>query len=229
MWASTGQSLDPAFCSYSLSILKYRMSSKTRIFVHKPDMKRKDKFWIWANEPTSDRQAMIYGVPSLVEQLDLEFDKGTTVQTPIPIISLIQNKNSRGTLTDNLIAPGLRGLVFSSRLRLLLEANAVHNLQYFPFHLRASNTTTLYHIANIIGLEVCLDRGKVQAEWDTENPNRVLFFDNLIVREDFSTDKMIFRLGEFPQVVLVADLIRRVCEDAGITGVRFYQPAEYSL
>jgi hypothetical protein len=83
--------------------------------------------FVWANESTADDEAMIYGTPDAVEQLNLELDNGILVDVKVPLIEIVRDGDSQGGLTDNLIASGVNGLLFSTRLRKLLEAGLSHS------------------------------------------------------------------------------------------------------
>ncbi len=189
-------------------------------------------YWIWANEPTAEGEALIYGAPRLVTDLGLDFDAGFQVTSTVPLIELVQDEDSQGTLTDNLIAPGVNGLLFSSRLRKLMRSVGVDNIQYLPLVLRnglSGAETRDYHVANIIGRIACLDADRSVVETAPHDPGRIMFIESLALDENKIPTVDIFRLHEQSQVIVVSERVRRVCEDQRVTGVRFYAPADFTL
>lgn len=189
-------------------------------------------YWIWANEPSDEDEAMLYGVPDAVKQLDLNFDKGALVTVKVPLIEFIRDEDSQGVLTDNLIAPGSRGLLFSTRLRELLAGQGVNNIQYFPVRVtnpKNSTTTDDYQLSNLIGSIACIDQMASNLEMHPHILNTIEFINALILDETKIKDNLMFRAAEFTQVIVVHERIKNACEDAGITGVVFYSPAGFTL
>jgi len=189
-------------------------------------------YWIWANEPDSEDEAMIYGVPPVIEREDLNFDDGIRIERDVPFIEIIQDEDSQGILTDNLIAPGTRGLLFSSRLRNTLATAGVDNIDYYPC--RISNPmdgshTDDYMIANIIGQISCIDREASDLEMHSKFPDVIEFINLLVLDDKKIRDSLIFRLKEFTQVIVVHDKIKNACTEQSISGITFYTPQNYSL
>jgi hypothetical protein len=191
-----------------------------------------DTYWVWANEPTADDEAMIFGVPPVVSSLDLSFDNGDLVTAAVPLIEIERDADSQGVLTDNLIAGGSKGLLFSSRLRTLLAQLGVDNIQYFPTLIRnpADGTETRdYELANLIGKVWCLDRKASVIDSRADDPDSIQFIDSLALDMARIHGQDLFRLGEKTLIIIVSDRLKRACESAKITGVRFYAPADYTF
>lgn len=189
-----------------------------------------DGHWIWANEPTADGEAMIYGTPPVVEELNLEFDIGVPVEGDVPLIEIKRDADSQGVLTDNLIAAGVNGLVFSRRLREVLSHAGVGNIQYFPLVIRNPNdgsATDDYMVANIIGRISCLDRARSVLETDPDRPERIEFIESLAIDEARTYSLELFRLDEKSEIIVVSKRVKQACEQARITGVRFYAPVDF--
>jgi hypothetical protein len=191
-----------------------------------------DPYWVWANEPTGDDEAMIYGVPPLVASLGLLFNQGQPVTAAVPLIEIERDSDSQGVLTDNLIAAGVKGLLFSSRLRELLHHAGIENIQYFPALVRNpadGSETRDYSIANVLGLIACLDRSKSVVERPPSDPDGIEFIEKLALDIARIHGADFFRLGEKSQILIASERVKRVCEAAKITGVRFYAPADYKF
>jgi Immunity protein family (Imm11) len=191
-----------------------------------------DPYWVWANEPTRDDEAMIYGVPPIIERLRLLFNQGQPVISSVPLIEIERDSDSQGVLTDNLIAAGVKGLLFSSRLRELLRASGVENIEYFPTVIRnpADGTETQdYSIANVLGLIACLDRAKSVVEHPPGDPDYIEFIEKLALDGTRIRGADFFRLAEKSQILIASERVKRACEAAKITGVRFYAPQDYKF
>ncbi len=189
-----------------------------------------DPYYVWANEPASEDEAMIYGVPPVLASLGLSFDEGSLVTAPVPLIEIERDADSQGTLTDNLIAAGTQGLLFSSRLRAVFARLGIDNIQYFPTLIRNpfdGTQTTDYELANIRGRVWCLDRKASVIEALPHDPDHIQFIESLALDVARIGGHDVFRLGEKSQVIIASERLKRSCEGAGITGIRFYALSEF--
>lgn len=189
-------------------------------------------YWIWANERSSDAEARIAGVPEVVEREDLAFDRGARVSRDVPLIEILRDEDSQGVLTDNLIAPGVGGLVISARLRDTLARAGVTNIDYYPCRLTNLADGTVsddYQVANVIGQIACVDRAASDLEMHPKRPDEIEFINSLVLDEHAIAGPLMFRLAEFQQLVVAHDQVKDACTSAGITGVKFYRPEEFSL
>jgi hypothetical protein len=188
--------------------------------------------WVWASEPTAEGEARIYGPPPIAEELNLEFDAGLVVSASVPLIEVIQDEHSQGVLPDNVILLGGGGLLFSSRLRQVLAAVPLDNVQYYPAVVRNrvdGTETSDYHIANIVGRMSCLDRQNSVLEMAPDDPELIDFIEVLAIDEVRANGFDLFRLSEEPEVIIASERVKEACERQRITGVRFYRPREYQL
>jgi hypothetical protein len=188
-------------------------------------------YWIWANQRASEEEARIEGVPAVVAQLNLSFDDGVAVQTDVPLIEIVMDEDAQGPLTDNLIAPGARGLVMSSRLRTLLQNLGVSNLQSFPCVILNTVDGTRnddYQLVNIVGRIACVDAAGSDLEMHPRT-GELEFVNSLALDEKKAAGHLMFRLAEHTQIIVVDETIVGACETEGITGVRFYEPADFSM
>ena len=189
-----------------------------------------ERYWVWANEPTADDDAMIYGVPPVIARLGLLFNQGQLVSAPVPLIEIEQDSDSQGRLTDNLIAGGLKGLLFSSRLRELLRSTGIENLQHFPTVLRNptdGTETRDYTLTNVLGRIECIDRAKSVLKHPPGDPDHIEFIETLALDTRRIRGHDFFRMGEVPEILLASERVKRACEAAKITGVRFHAPEDY--
>lgn len=188
------------------------------------------QYWVWANEPTHEGEALLYGSPSIIAQCGFLFNQGLAVPAHLPLIEFNQDENSQGIMTDNLIAAGFKGLLFSTRLRKLLRFNGIHNFQEFPvlLHNRLNDTESReYALVNIIGLISCLDVENSRFKRSPTGDCPIEFIYKLVLNTSLIKNKEFFRLCEIPQILIVNNKIKVACESAQITGVRFYAPEQY--
>jgi hypothetical protein len=185
-------------------------------------------YWIWTSEPTAKGEAAIPGGAPIVDRLDVEFETGFAVRRKVPLIEIVRDERSQGTLADSVIVRGA-GLLFSSRLRQALASVALDNIQYFPVIVRNpldGTETDDYHIANIVGRVSCVDRENSVLEMDDED-EVVEFVDVLAIDEAKTNGFDLFRLHEEPAMIIASDRVKEACEAHRITGVQFFDPREY--
>lgn len=189
-------------------------------------------YWMWANEPTLDDDAIIYGTPKEVSELDLSFDEGLLIGKDVPHINIIQDEESQGRLSNNLIASGTNGLLFDTKLRSLLDQTGITNIQYFPCTIH--NTVTgesydNYQIANIVGKLSCINKEDSDIEYDPDDPDVIEFINALSLNEKAIRGFELLRSEECPQLIIASERIKKSLTDERITGVAFYEPAAFVL
>jgi len=188
-------------------------------------------YWIWANERSDEYELRIDGVPPVIEEKDWSFDLGQYVVDSVPVIDVPYTMQPDERLTDNLIAPGCRGLLFNKKVKKIFNDAGVDNIQYFEARLVNTDSGEInddYVIANIVGKIDCLDYEKSELELDQDGS--IEYIDSLSIKNEDSVDYgNIFRLSAFHPVVVVSPLIKEEMENNKITGIRFYRPEDFSL
>lgn len=189
-------------------------------------------YWIWANELDDENEAMIYGVPAIIESEDLRFDEGVRIEREISLIEIIRDEDSQGLLTDNLIAPGVSGLLLSSRIRNSFELIGIDNIDYY--HCRITNPidntySDDYLIANIVGKIECIDREKSDLIMHSHYKDEIEFINSLILKEDVIKNLKIFRLQENTEIIVVHESVRDMCVKERFTGIKFYKPEDFVM
>jgi len=189
-------------------------------------------YWIWFNEPTADDEAAIYDPPVIFEEEDISLGDGVRVGRAIPPVTVVRDEDAQGVLPDNLTVPRAMGLVFSSRLRAVLTAVGVDNIDYYPCRITnpADGTTSEdYMLANVIGKVECIDLAQSDLEMHPMLPNAIQFINTLVLNEEAIGDALIFRLADFLPIVVVHEKVKEAVAAAGVTGVRFYEPENVPL
>lgn len=187
--------------------------------------------WIWKSLRSSDDEASIAGRPDAITALGARFDQGAKVLPPVPHIRILRDEDSQGRLTDNQLAAGTTGLLFSRRLREMLAAVGVANIDYYPVTIENPFDGTQsddYELANLIGRVACIDLAKSALQLEPRL-GTVEFIDSLVLDEARIGPLRMFRTVEHAQVIVVHEAVRNACVDAGMTGIQFFLPEDYSL
>lgn len=188
-------------------------------------------YWIWKSLRADDDEARIEGRPDAIGQLGVRFDEGARIQVAVPPIRIVRDEDSQGRLTDNQLAPGTTGLLFSSRLRQLLASNGVQNIDYYPVEIENSLDATRsddYQLANLIGRVGCVDFDKSELQMHPRTGS-VEFIDSLALDETKIGQLRMFRTAEHAQVIVVHEDVRNACVAASVTGVVFFRPEDFSI
>lgn len=187
-------------------------------------------YWVWARGPTAANETFVYGPPLVTERLHVDFDTGGFVATGVPLVEISRDERSKGVLTDCVFLRGGGGLLFSSRLRKVLAAIPLDNVQYFPALVRnevAGTATDDYALANIVGRISCLDQERSVLELAPDDADVIESIEVLAIDEGRACSLDLFRLHEEPQVVIASERVREACERHRISGVHFYEPRAY--
>lgn len=187
--------------------------------------------WMWRSRRSNDEQTRIEERPTALASLGQRFDQGSRLTQPIPLIQLVRDADAPGVLTDNLIAPGTTGLVFSTRLRALLASCGVTNIDYYPVVVvnpADGSSSDDYALANLIGRVTCFDMARSVVQMDPV-VNQIEFIDSLVLIDDAVQGLRMFRAAEHSQVIVVHSDVRDACIDAGITGVDFERAEDFSM
>ena len=191
-------------------------------------------YWIWTHEPDIEQAAMIKTVPGFIEKQDIRFDRGEKVKIDMKEpINLILKKHDLGIFTDNLISPGVRGLLFSDKLKKVLTELGVNNIDYFPLKIENpidKNIYENYQIANVLSCHSCLNLEKSELSFDPDFPEQIEFIDSLVIDESkIPEELLLFRLKEYKVLLVVHEKVKEACNNAGITGINFLKPEDFFI
>lgn len=186
-------------------------------------------YWVLSNEfVDEDNDAELTGNINLSD--DISFDDGVVVDAFVPKIILTLNNDSRmGNMTDHLSIDEACGLVFSKRLRDLLQNIAVDNIQYFDFDIvdpKTNDVYTDYKIANVVGLVDCVDKSESDLKYF--NSGNIKRIRKLVLDESKIPPELnVFRLSNRSTLTIVRQSVKDAVVNAGITGCVFYKVEEY--
>ncbi len=190
-------------------------------------------YWILSNELVDeDKDAGLSGKPDIKLGGKITFDEGVSnLKKKVPDITLTLDGDSRvGRMTDHLSIDELYGLVFSSRLRELLDSLGIKNIEYYNLEIvnpRNGKKFSDYKIANVVGLADCVDEEKSDLEYfqdgDIKFVNRMVFDESKIPGE-----LRIFRLAKMTVLPVIHQSVKDAIENARLTGCLFYHPEDYT-
>lgn len=158
---------------------------------------------------------------SLVEGQILDVGPGLSFSAEVPGLD--------GGEPPALFDQGTLPLMHQRLVDALADAG-VDNLQLFPATLRRADgggEWSDYHAFNVVGRVRAVDAGQSEVETipaDPDNP----FYRSLVLDEAAAGISPLFRLAEVPGVIVVSDAVRAAIERAGITGLAFFGPGEWS-
>jgi len=190
------------------------------------------KYWVWLNKRSSPEEEKLHGVPPAIRRRRLRFDQGKLMNVDLNGLSIARRADRIGVLTDNLLAPGTRGLLFSRRLRELLAYVGVDNIQYFPIRIDNPVTGTFsedYQLANIVGLVSCIDIERSDLKMNPDDGSKIDSIDSLVLKEENMHDFKLFRAAEYFPIIIARHDVRQACLDAGISGIQFLKPEDVFL
>ena len=185
-------------------------------------------YWVWATEPDVETDAQIEECPAIMQESDLQFNVGTRMAAQVPTVVFELTPDLYGALTDDLYAPGARGLVLSRRLCDLLRSAGVDNVDYYPCIIRdlvKGQDLEGYSIANVIGCVSCLDLDSSVVSQDSLG--NIFSIQKMAIDESRALGLLVFRLAEFPPLVIVHESVKSAVMAAGMTGLKFYKPEEF--
>lgn len=183
------------------------------------------------SERSDESELSLDALPPIFDSLDVSFDYGNLVSSPIPLIDIHFSNIEDFTITDNLVAPSRIGLLINAKVKNIFDALNIDNVQYFKSRLIDDNKNTInndYCLANIIGKVSCVDRS--QSELELFPDGDIRFIDKLVLSLNDNTDYgHIFRLAEYSTLLVISDELKAALDINNVTGFNIYKPEEFSL
>ena len=150
--------------------------------------------------------------------------KAVSLKTSVSEATIFTLSEDGGDMLCDLVDNTSGLLIVSTRARDVLESEGVtgEGVEYLPFALkdkRGRLTKGRFYIANLLRKVECMDRER--SEFSSSSVDgRVLSVQNLVVqKEKVPPEAKLFRLGEWPRVIVIrSDLVQRI-QDAKLTGL----------
>jgi hypothetical protein len=158
---------------------------------------------------------------------EIEFKRGSSIAVPLPTARFVvdQHQERRDFLLN---LPGWP--VCSGKLREALARAGVTNVQYFPVRLVTKSGKAVRSddsVMNVVGTVKCLDWSRSKFADGSRAEGFAIRFEKLALVASKLRQVKLARLGENPGVLIVSLEVRRVLEDAQVSGIRFTAPSEY--
>lgn len=188
-------------------------------------------FWVLMIERSDEYELSIDALPSDVERLDLYFDLGNAITANIGTINVPYELHPQEYITDNIIAPTRLGLLINNKVKAVFDALDIKNIQYFNTQLLGKNNQSKnqeYYIANVVGKHACVDKGASKLVFFDDGD--IEFINKLVLTMNSQNDyEHIFRLAEFPSILIISDILKTALLKNHITGFKIYKPESFSL
>ncbi len=112
-----------------------------------------------------------------------------------------------------------------------LESAGVDNLQTYRAVIRDAKKNvdhSNYRAVNILGVVACADMDQSERMETTDSTMIDVDFRSLVIDEAKTGGALLFRLAESVSAIVVHEKVKKAIEDAGIPGMVFYEPGEWS-
>jgi hypothetical protein len=155
-----------------------------------------------------------FGIPAIVAEDDAtaedKFQQGTQVEADeTPVNPMLASDTTLDEYPDYFNA--LRAPIASDRLKKALLDAKVDNIEWFPVEIRTPEKAIPgYNIMNVIGRVACLDEAASQV---TRWRNKIARIKSLKVDPNRARDATIFRLHEYPELILIHERLTPVLKD----------------
>lgn len=191
-------------------------------------------WWIALDEPTEKDEFLLEeGVPFFEEQKKngIRFYSGEYISRDIELctITIPEEESDVNFMPDNFLGMEINTFVFNQRVRKMLEACQVDNIQYFPVRIINKGTGEIfddYKIANIIGIIDCIDYDKSNISWHSENS--ISFIKGMTIDPEKVKDApLVFRIKGYPLVAAMHNSLKTALEENDISGINFVKPEKF--
>lgn len=132
----------------------------------------------------------------------------------------------------NIAAMYLKGVpVMRNDLLEAITSAGVDNLQLYPATVIDPEKNKVYAnftAFNIVGVVACADMSKSKLFGNSNSSMVDIDFDSLFIDESKTNGLLMFRLAEAVSAIVVHEKVKAAIEKAGIKGMEFYEPGEWS-
>jgi hypothetical protein len=188
-------------------------------------------YWVLVSERSDEYEISIDKVPPIIEAHRLYMDQGCFIPGRVPTIDIPFTQHVEERKTDNIVVPTRMGLFVNEKVKSIFDKLGIRNIQYFKARLIQQNTQIInenYCIANVIGKYACVDHQESELEYFDDGD--IQFIDKLVLNLEEGNDHgHIFRLAEFPALLMISQQLKDMIVESNITGFKIYKPEEFSL
>jgi len=201
------------------------------MWINELSYKESNMYWVLMSERSDEYELSIDGLPPDIERLNLSCDRGERITDNVDTIDVPYKLHPDEFFTDNIVAPTRLGLLFNKKVKAIFDAFAIKNIQYLSARLvekKTQSTDENYYIANVIGKYTCVDKKASSLELFEDGD--IQFINKLVLNLNDEKDYgHIFRLSEFPPILIISDSLKTALIQNNVTGFKIYKPELFSL
>ncbi len=187
-------------------------------------------FYAWEFGPPDDRWVAIPDLNGPFEHdLEISFTFGKPIPFDLEVIEYIVPQRKKYT-DFQFNYPGHP--LFSKRLRELLAELGVDNIEYYDTRFKTKKGKLIddtYKIGNVIGTVKCFDWKRSKYDKKTSDEFKVRDIEKVVIRKKQARGHLLFRMEEQNVILLVHSSVRDALLAAGMTGIKFIKPEDYTL
>ncbi|RKH07962.1 hypothetical protein D7V97_20890 [Corallococcus sp. CA053C] len=135
-------------------------------------------------------------------------------------------KQEPGLKIADVIANAVNYFMVSKRMKELLEQHSGADIEFLRFVLlnhRGRVASEDCYIANVIGMQDCVDMDRSEGDRDALKPERFMYLRRLVLKEDtLAPEVKLFRTSAVPRLMLVRKDLKAQLEKEGVTGITWH-------
>lgn len=190
-------------------------------------------YYVWKQDTKLAGKYAYFSKEPVEYDIDI-WTSGKKIKEDLPPIEITSDEDKSARLTD-LLLTRFDMQIFSPRLVQLFEDIGIKNVCYYPVTIINSETGDLdntYKAARIIGEIKCLDVDNSKCSFDDDGDlmwlqEFRLYEEKIELSQETGEALLIFRLAEFPFILLVEETVKQRLEKEGIVGLEFFKPSDY--
>ncbi|WIG92971.1 DUF1629 domain-containing protein [Myxococcus sp. SDU36] len=135
-------------------------------------------------------------------------------------------KQEPGLKIADVIPNAVNYFMVSKRMKELLEQHSGAEIEFLRFVLlnhRGRVASEDCYIANVVGMQDCVDMEKTEGDLDPLKPDRFMYLRRLLLQEDkVPPGAKLFRIPAAPRLMIVRKDLKEQLEKDGVTGITWY-------
>ncbi|MCB0429854.1 MAG: hypothetical protein H6585_09755 [Flavobacteriales bacterium] len=185
--------------------------------------------YFYNNYVVKDEDAYINGMQGETEQMGAEYASGIPME--LGNLDLVYTYGEVQAHKCDWLA-GIQFVpLVSEQFRKVVEAHAPGEAEFHPVRIRCEENgkeDTSYSFMNLLNNVRCMDRKKSKLVLFTPGHDVVSDIKKLVLEEKAIGDRHLFRVAEFPSLILFSEPLKEKLEAAGLSGVEWKEASGYS-
>ncbi len=185
-------------------------------------------YWVMSDIRTHETQALIHGVPEVIENNHYRFNQGNVFIDNLGGKITLELDEEVGSFSDCVHAPGLQGLVINQKIKDIFNALEIENIQYFPADIiTVDKQVYSYFIANIVGLYDIVDYEETTVRRRKSSGNIASFRNLTFIDTDELILPEVFRWSQLKSIIIASDKVKDAIESENCSGLNFVKSKSY--